>query len=308
MQHLRSLEDCSLDASWATIGSFDGVHRGHQAIIKSLSQRAHATHVPAIVVTFFPHPAVVLGKAVGPHYLTMPDQRAAIFADLGVDMVITLTFTRQLAAMTALEFMTIISNHLGIKNLWVGKGFRLGHNRQGEIEALKEIGVKLGYEVQTIPDVTINNQRISSSQIRSNLSEGNVRQAAAKLGRHYAIIGEVVHGAGRGKTLGYPTANLNTPDGQLIPKPGVYATWVWVNNTRHPSVSSIGYNPTFPTPQPTLRIETHLINFNEDIYSTHVELQFVDYLRPELKFGSAADLISQMDQDKSTAEEILSNE
>ena len=308
MQHLRSLEDCSLDASWVTIGSFDGVHRGHQAIIRTLSQRAQANQVPSVVVTFFPHPAVVLGKTAGPHYLTMPEQRAVIFADLGVDIVITLAFSRKLAELTALEFMELISNHLGVKNLWVGKGFRMGRNRQGEIETIKKSGKQLGYEVQIFSNVTIDNHRISSSQIRKSLSEGDVRQAAALLGRNYAVLGNVVHGAGRGKTLGYPTANLETPADQLIPMPGVYATWIWVNNIKHSSISSIGYNPTFPSPQPTLRIESHLINFDEDIYNTHVELQFVDFIRPEQKFDSAAALINQMDQDKSMAEEVLSNE
>ena len=308
MRHLHSLDDCSLEASWVTIGSFDGVHRGHQAIIHALSQGAHVNQVPSVVVTFFPQPAVVLGKVKGPFYLTMPEQRAGIFADLGIDVIITLPFTNQIAALTALEFMEKISNHIGIQELWIGEGFRLGRDRQGDAETLHNIGTTLGYKVKTIPHITLDNQRISSSQIRGYLSAGNVRHAATLLGRNYAILGEVIHGAGRGKTLGYPTANLETAAGQLIPKCGVYATWIWVNQIRHLSVSSIGYNPTFPSSQPTLRIETFIINFNEDIYNTHIELQFVDYIRPELKFGSAADLVKQMDHDKSMAEEILSNE
>ena len=308
MRHLRSLEACSLDVSWVTIGSFDGVHRGHQAIIHSLSQSAHAHQVPSVVVTFFPHPAVVLGKRTTPYYLTMPEQRAAIFSELGVDVVITLLFTRQIAAMTALEFMNKISHYLGIQNLWVGKGFRLGRDRLGDTDKLKSIGKILGYKVTITPHITMDNQKISSSQVRRLISEGNVRQAAALLGRNYSILGEVIHGAGRGKTLGYPTANLETKPGQLIPRRGVYATWVWINKTRYPSVSSIGYNPTFPSPQPSLRIETYLINFSEDIYNAHIELQFVDHIRPEQKFGSVTDLVAQLDQDKSIAEEILSNE
>jgi riboflavin kinase/FMN adenylyltransferase len=291
-----------------TIGSFDGVHCGHQFILRSLIAGAHKCRLPAVVVTFFPHPAIVLGKVSEPHYLTMPNQRAALFAGLGLDIAITMPFTNELASLSAREFMRKLKTHLGIKQLWIGQDFVLGKDREGNSEKLRAIGVTLGYEVKTIPYATLDSHRISSSRIRKNISQGNVRRAAMLLGRNYSISGKVVHGEGRGKKLGFPTANLETPAGQLLPERGVYATWLHIGDECYPSVSSIGYNPTFSISERALRIETHILNFGNDIYGASVELFFVEYLRPEIKYNSVQDLVAQVNKDKAIAEELLANE
>lgn len=305
MVHYKSLEDLYLDASWATIGSFDGVHRGHQEIIHKLVQEAHQAQGQAVVVTFFPHPAVVLRGLQGPFYLTTPDERAALLEQLGIDAVVTLHFDKQLAAQTAEEFMQNLSTHLGLKKLLVGHNFGLGRGRQGDVPTLTRLGEQMGYQVEEISPIRNGEEAISSSRVRALLSKGDVQSAAELLGRPYKVTGEVNHGDGRGHGLGIPTANLAVWNERIIPAVGVYATWAWVEGQRQLSVTNIGVRPTFESEPVYARIETHLLDFDHDLYGQTMDLEFVQFLRREQRFSSIQALLDQIHQDISRTREVL---
>jgi len=305
MQHHDALDHLSLKHTWVSIGSFDGVHRGHQAILQYLVQHAHAAGAPAVVVTFFPHPAIVLRGLQGPFYLTPPDERAELMADLGVDHVVTLQFNRELSAYSAEDFMTLLSNHLGLSNLVVGYDFALGRGRQGDIHTLRYLGEGLGYDVDVIKPATINGQLISSTRIRDLITQGNVQDAAALLGRWYRLAGRVVHGDGRGRQIGIPTANLSIWNEQILPARGVYAALAWIHQRPAPAVINIGLRPTFETNTTMAKVEAHLLDFDEDLYGMELRLEFIKYLRQEQRFPSARALLDQIHIDIQNAREVL---
>lgn len=315
MQHFRSFEEAAFQHAFATIGTFDGVHRGHQAILVPLVEAAHASQNPAVVVTFSPHPMQVLRGIRAPMCLTTADERAVLLGSLGIDAVITLTFDQALAALSAEEFMRPMNAHLGLRQLWVGHDFALGRNRQGDIAMLRELGKHMGYTVHVIDEITlpvdgsgVNNPsdtRISSSRIRALVRDGGVEQAALMLGRPYSMRGTVMHGDGRGRGLGFPTANVAFPQEKILPAYGVYVTWVWVAGRRLPSVTSVGVRPTFANSAPIPTVEAYLIDFDEDLYGQTMQVDFLTFLRPELKFNSVQALIDQMQQDTQHAREAL---
>jgi riboflavin kinase/FMN adenylyltransferase len=308
MQHLRSLETLAIKSAWVTIGSFDGVHRGHQQIIQELVAHAHRAGVPAVVVTFYPHPAVILRGIEKPYYLTSPDERAALLGQLGVDTIVTLPFDRELAALEAIDFIRPLSTHLGMSSLWVGYDFALGRNRGGNVPALEQLGRELGYTLRVIPPVTtLQGGPVSSSQVRALLDAGNVTQAAALLGRWYDLPGQVVHGDGRGQGLGFPTANLYIWPQRLLPTAGVYATWAWVGQQRLPSVTNIGLRPTFANQAPEPRVEAHLLDYTADLYGKNIRLEFVEFLRPEQRFPGIPALLEQIGRDVTQSREVLSH-
>lgn len=308
MQHFQSLEPLQLPDTWITIGSFDGVHLGHQKIVKQLTRQAHAQQHMAAVVTFFPHPAVVLGKGVNVGYLTTPEERAELLGGLDVDVVVTLPFTRELAAFSAQEFMQLLVNHLGVHHLLVGYDFALGRGREGNVERLREIGQSLGYTLDVHDPVESDHTPISSSQIRRLIRAGEVQAAANLLGRNYKVAGTVVHGDGRGKALGFPTANLDYWNERVMPANGVYVTWIWIDGIRYPSVSNLGLRPTFDHVPETPLLEAYIIDYAGNLYGKTVELEFITYLRPELKFNSVAELIEQMHRDTHQSLEVLQYE
>lgn len=307
MDHLHSFEETNLKNAWATIGTFDGVHRGHQAILGPMVRAAHEAGSPAVVVTFFPHPVVVLRGINEPISLTTPDERAQLLGSLGVDTVVTLTFDRALASWTAEEFMRVMSARLGLRQLWVGDDFALGRNRQGDIPTLRAIGEKLGYTVHVTSEVDIDGSRVTSSLIRGLVRKGDVSQAARLLGQPYALEGPVAHGDGRGRGLGFPTANVDYRPEKITPTYGVYATWIWVGGHRLPSVTSVGVRPTFDPPDSTPRVEAYLIDYEGDLYDQTVRVEFLEFLRPELRFSSVQALIDQMVLDTQNAREVLAH-
>jgi len=305
MQHYRSLNDVSLKKSWLTIGVFDGVHRGHQEILANLTAGAHGNGAPAVVLTFWPHPAVVLGKRNDLKSLSMPEERADLLGALGVDAVITQPFTPEFAKLSALDFMRLVSERLDLRSLWIGYDFALGHNREGNLERLTEIGSELGYNVQAIGPVVNGEDVLSSSLIRQRIRSGEVARAAENLGRFYALSGPVVHGDGRGRRINIPTANIEYPKDKVIPANGVYATWAWVGGERYPAATNIGINPTFTPDKETPNVEAHLLDFNHDLYGQELKLEFVEYLREELKFNSVEALLEQIHADIAQTREIL---
>lgn len=310
MKHYLSFDEVQINKAWATIGMFDGVHLGHQAILKPLVEQAHAAGNPAVVVTFFPHPVAVLRGVSDSIYLTTPEERAHLLGELGVDAVITLTFDHTLAGRTAEEFMRALCDATGLRELWVGNDFALGRNRMGDLPALRALGEQMGYRLHVTDEVRVENnglERISSSAIRKLVNAGNAAQAARMLGRPYALEGPVVHGDKRGRELGFPTANVGYWQGKVVPAYGVYATWTWVNGQRLPSVTGVGVRPTFDPPGSPPRVEAFIMDYQGDLYGQVARVDFLEFLRPELRFESAQALVDQMVLDTQNAREVLAH-
>lgn len=305
MLHHTSLQDLHLQGAWLTIGSFDGVHKGHQAILHKLIAGAHAAGAPAVVLTFYPHPSIVLRGRSGPFYLTSPEERALLLGELGVDRVITLTFDQELASQTAPQFIQALYDHLGLRHLCVGHDFALGRNRQGDLPFLQNLGKEMGFSVNVMRPIRSQGQVISSSRIRAALLEGDVRQANALLGRRYRVSGEVVAGDGRGRTIGIPTANLDVWPERLLPGRGVYACLASVDGQTRRAVVNIGVRPTFENQEALPRLEAHLLDYAGDLYGKDLAISFVARLRDEQRFPSFQDLVSQIHADIHQAKKIL---
>jgi riboflavin kinase/FMN adenylyltransferase len=304
MQHYHALNEVSLQNTWLTIGTFDGVHLGHQTILKQLVAGAHAQQEPAVVLTFHPRPASVLQGLNGPFYLTSPDERAELMGRLGVDVVFTLPFTRETAVTSAEDFMRVIKEHLDLRVLLVGEDFALGRGREGNLTRLRELGQALGYDVRSLERVAAAQQPISSTRIRNLLLEGDVTTAGVLLDRPYRLQGEVVHGAGRGRTIGIPTANIAFWPEQILPANGVYACYAHWQDQCWAAATNIGLRPTF-SGEKALSIEAHLLDFSADLYGQHVRLEFIQRLRGEQKFSSVEMLIEQIRQDVQDTRHIV---
>ena len=304
MQHYRSLEEITLQNSWMTVGVFDGVHRGHQRIIERLTAGAHASGVPAVVLTFDPHPAKVLGRG-SIKLLTLPGERAKLMGEMGVDVVITHPFDMEVANTTALDFMKGLKIRLGLAQLVLGYDAALGKNREGSITRLTEIGSELGYGVETVSALSDESGVISSTEIRKLITVGNVREAARLLGHPYRLQGLVSHGAQRGRTIGFPTANLSYARDKVIPAGGIYACWATVREKKQKAAVNIGTNPTFTPENETMQVEAYLLDFDQEIYDEMVTLDFVSRLRDELKYDSVQALIEQIEQDVMQTRELL---
>ncbi len=283
--------------SWVTIGSFDGVHRGHQQLITSMVAEAHKAKANAVVLTFFPHPVVILRNISDPIYLSTVEERVEMLDALGVDAVITLEFTRELAGLTGAEFMQRLMKAVKLRALWVGPGFALGKGRGGDIEFLHHYGQSYGYKVQIVDPYRENGLTVSSSIIRAALQEGEVEAAHNWLGRPYSVSGIVTHGDARGRELGFPTANISTHPQRLLPKIGVYACRVKVENDTHLAVTNIGLRPTFGDGQLLPTLETHLLDYSGDLYGKKISVEFLERLRDEKKFAGIEELIHQINTD-----------
>ena len=304
MIHAYSLDKLDLKNSWLTIGVFDGVHRGHQQIIEKLTAGAHQVNAPAVVLTFWPHPAIVLGTSEVKS-LTLPDERAQLLFDLGVDVVITQTFDHSVANTSALEFAERLKVHLGLRQLLMGYDFALGKGREGNAARLTEIGLQLGYSVEVISAVSDESGVISSTEIRKLVRTGDVTEASRLLGRPYSLHGQVIHGDGRGRALGIPTANIDYSRDKVIPSNGIYAGWAYIGAEKHPTMMNIGINPTFTPEKQTPNVEAYLLDFDRDIYDQDLKVEFVRRLRDELKFPSVDALIAQILVDVEQGRKIL---
>jgi riboflavin kinase/FMN adenylyltransferase len=293
--------------AWITIGSFDGIHLGHQAIIKELVRGSHRSHDPAVVVTFFPHPSKVLGGTNGRFYLTLPEEKDQMLAAMGVSSVLTLKFDRVLASQSAEEFIRMLHQQMKFSCLLVGFDFRLGANRSGDIHTLSQLGKELGYCVHTIQPFRDSTQTVSSTIIRDMIKKGDIWGASRLLNRLYSVQGKVVHGDGRGKHIGLPTANLDIWKEKLLPGAGVYAAWADLNGQKLASVVNIGYRPTFYDQPEIQTIEAYLLDFNQDIYGKNLQLDFIKCIRPEIKFSSADELMQQIKQDIDQSHEVFSH-
>ncbi|HNH25505.1 MAG TPA: bifunctional riboflavin kinase/FAD synthetase [Anaerolineales bacterium] len=306
MQHYRSLEEVSLKNSYLTVGVFDGVHRGHREIIQKLVKDAHANNAPAVVLTFSPHPATVLtGREI--HCLTTPDERADLLGSLGVDAVITQRFTRDLSTVPAHEYMSSLKTHLGLSHLLIGYDFALGKGREGNAPRLAEIGTELGYTVEVVPALGDESGVISSTEIRKLVSIGNMPEASKLLGYPYRMSGEVIHGAGRGKQINFPTANVDYAPQKASPPNGIYACWAKLGDERFMAATNIGFNPTFTPERKTQSLEAYLLDFDRDIYGDVLTLEFVARLREEIRYTNVEALIEQIHDDVLQTRKLLSD-
>ena len=304
MIHARSLDEISLKQSWLTIGVFDGVHRGHQEIIRRLTSGAHAVKSPAVVVTFWPHPATVLaaGKV---RCLTTPDERAALLASLGVDAVLTYEFDKATANTSAQEFVGRLHAKLDFRHLLIGYDFALGKGREGNATRLAEIGSELGYEVEIIPALGDESGVVSSTEIRKLVATGDVAAAATLLGHPYSLHGPVVPGDRRGRDLGYPTANIDYPRDKILPLNGIYACWAWIDDQRHRAAVNVGVRPQFHPDALTPLVEAYILDLDRHLYGKDLRLDFVQRLRDEMRFPSVSALIEQIQRDVTSTREIL---
>ena len=307
MLHYRSLEEVTLPGSWLTVGVFDGVHRGHQQIIKKLVAGAHENELPAVLLTFDPHPAKVFGRG-DIKLLTLPGERARLLGEYGVDVVITHPFDMQVANITAFDFMKRLKTRLGLEYLVLGYDAALGKNREGNAARLTEIGLELGYGVETVSALGDESGVISSTEIRKLVTVGKVREAADLMGHPYRLQGMVTHGDQRGKSIGFPTANLDYAREKVLPAGGIYACWAYLSAERHMAAVNLGTNPTFTPDKQTLNVEAYLLDFDREIYGEVVLLEFVERLRDELKYESVEALVRQIEADVRQTREILGTE
>jgi len=310
MQIIRTLADVQLiTPTVLTIGTFDGLHLGHQALIAQLTEAAKKRQARTAVITFHPRPKTVLA----PHrpqndYLTTSEERLALFSELGLDVLILIPFSVEFAQTSAYNFMKMLTKHINLVEFWSGHDFALGKNREGNIEKLAELGRELNYTVCEFTPVLIDGQIISSTQIRQLLLAGEVRQAGRLLGRYPAISSEVVAGVQRGRKIGFPTANLAIPSERLLPANGVYATFIQRSDDerRYASVTNVGIRPSFEDDERT--VESYIFDFNEDIYGQRLTLEFVEHLRSEKKFNGIDELMAQIKQDSEQARKVLDTE
>jgi riboflavin kinase / FMN adenylyltransferase len=283
-----------------TLGVFDGLHLGHQLIMHTVVERARALGAVPTVITFDPHPRAVLHPESAPPLLQTFDQKIEALGVLGVEQTIVVQFTRAFAEVRAVDFLRdVVNSRLQAKEVYLGKGFAFGHNREGNIGLLKRASAELGFCASEVPEVQLRGQRISSSLIRRLLVEGRVNLARRMLGRPYGVEGLVVRGAERGRTIGFPTANLR-PQNRVIPRHGVYVTATLIEGSWRRSITNIGTRPTF-TEDREPSLETFVINWEGDLYGDVLRVRFLHRLRDEKRFASAAELKRQIDYDLSRA-------
>jgi riboflavin kinase/FMN adenylyltransferase len=307
MQQFASLQDAQSKNAWLTIGAFDGVHLGHQKILSDLTAGAHANNAPAVVLTFYPHPAEVLRGPRNNFYLMTPEAKAQQLELMGVDILITQPFSMEFSTTSARDFVTQLKDRLGLDQLWVGHDFALGHNREGDFATLQKFGAEMGFAVHPVSAVEFDGEPVSSSRIRSKLAAGDVNAAARLLGRPYSLAGEVTGGAKRGRSIGIPTANLALWEKRAVPASGVYVTWATLDDKRYGSVTNIGVRPTFEDKLLAPVVEAHLLDYDDDeFYGQTLRLDFISRLRGEQRFAGVDELVAQIHRDITAGRLVLS--
>jgi riboflavin kinase/FMN adenylyltransferase len=279
-----------------TIGNFDGVHRGHLALFEVVKERAHAIDGQSAVMTFEPHPLKVMNHGNGPPIITPTDQKLNLIWSTGVEVIFCIPFTTRFASISAEAFVQdILIDKIGVKEIVVGYDYTFGRDRQGNTSLLQQMGNELGFKVHLVGPVHVGHTPVSSTSIRKHLQEGNLAEAKRLLGRDYQIWGSVAKGENRGgRLLGFPTANIKPTD-QLLPKVGVYAVTVEIDEDTFYGVTNIGYNPTFGSD--SISFETHLLDFSENLLGKTIKVNFFHRLRDEKPFSSLQELSDQIARD-----------
>lgn len=297
------------ERSVLTVGTFDGVHLGHQALLRYLRERAEAVGGIPTVVSFDPHPReVVTGEAVP--LLTTLEERAALLAEHGIERFVVLPFTRDLSMLDGEAYVReVLAGTIGLREIAIGYDHQFGRNRSGNRATLEAMGPELGFSVDVIPEQIVADATVSSTRVRNLLlDEGDVRAAAELLGRPYTLAGTVVRGDQRGRTIGYPTANLRAlSDRKLVPRLGVYAVRARLGGTQHDAMMNVGRRPTFET-DGAVSVEVHLFDFAEDLYGRDLTVTFVDRLRDERRFDGVEAIVAQLRQDEEDARARLAGE
>ena len=305
MEIFRHLDDRTpwSSGSVATLGNFDGLHLGHQALVRGAVEDARRLSVPSVVLTFEPHPLKVLAPARAPKLLLSHKDKMELLQSFDVDVVVIQKFDAAFASVPARDFVTrVLMERLAIRKIWVGRDLRFGQGRKGCVDDLLKWGCEDGYDVGIVDPILLGGVRISSSLVRRLVEEGRVDEAAPMLGRCHFVSGRVVAGQQRGRDLGFPTANISSRT-EVLPLDGIYATLFQCGAKRYFSASSIGTNPTFGDGPRT--VESFLLDFDGDLYGEPVKVSFVKRIRAEQKFASVDDLVAQMHQDVARARVIF---
>jgi riboflavin kinase / FMN adenylyltransferase len=283
-----------------TLGVFDGLHLGHQRIMQTVVERAKAANAHATAITFDPHPRAVLHPESAPPLLQTLDQRLANFEVLGIEQAIVIPFTQEFASNPAEDFLhDIVHDRLHAIEVYLGKGFAFGRGRGGNIELLRRMSEELGFFADEVPEVCVRGRRVSSSLIRALLSEGRVNLARRMLGRPYGVEGVIIRGNQRGRTIGFPTANLK-PHNRVVPKNGVYATATLVDGAWRRSITNVGVRPTFDDGS-DVSIESYIFDFDGDLYGDVLRVRFLHRIRDERKFSGIDELKAQIQKDTARA-------
>lgn len=286
----------------ATIGVFDGVHKGHQAILSFLLERSFTLGLPGVVVTFDPHPSEVIKKEKIEFLLDLKD-RLDLIDQFPHQYNILINFDEKFSEKTAENFIAEMKENINVREIVIGYNFQFGKGRRGNVKFLQEIAEKYKFKVSIVPPVEYEGSPISSSRIREELKKGNITPATEMLGRYFYLKGRVIRGKGLGKEIGFPTANISIPKRIIIPKLGVYASIGRVDEEKLIGVTNIGYAPSLKGEEIT--VETHFLDFNKDIYDKLIKIELVEYIRPEIKFSSLEQLVNQINLDIKFARDIV---
>ncbi|HVC32756.1 MAG TPA: riboflavin biosynthesis protein RibF [Chloroflexota bacterium] len=289
--------------SVVTVGTFDGVHVGHQHLLNDVVCRAHVRDALAVAITFHPRPTEVLRPDAPSLYLCSLDARLDRLREAGAEVVIPIAFTRELSQISAFDFARALVEHMRMCELVGGPDLALGHDREGTPAVLRDIGARLGFVVNTVPVVDVQGETARSSVLHRAIGDGAVGRAALLLGRRYDVSGDVVQGDGRGRTIGVPTANVAVSEKILLPGNGVYAVFFYEGGRRWLGAANVGVRPTFAGT--TRSLEVHLLDFTGDLRGAPCTVEFVERLRAEIRFAGVAELVQQIHQDVERAREIL---
>ncbi|MBI2328228.1 MAG: bifunctional riboflavin kinase/FAD synthetase [Chloroflexi bacterium] len=278
-----------------TVGVFDGVHLGHRYLISQLTEHARQQNLLSGVVTFRQHPREVLSPLTRLPYLTNLAERAKLLKEAGVAAVIILSFTQELAQLSAHQFVSLLKKHLRMRGLLIGPDFALGRNKEGNADTLRQLGREMNFSVTVIPPQRVNGEVVSSTAIRNALADGDMKRVTNLIGRSFSLQGQVTTGAGRGAGLGFPTINLEIEPKQALPADGVYATWTYIDGEAHQSVTNIGRRPTFGGNERT--VETYILNYQGNLYGRQLKIDVIERLRDEKRFDTVEELKKQMAAD-----------
>jgi len=302
VNHLREVNE--IEPTFVAIGSFDGVHLGHQEVLKKMVDAAQQKGVRTAVLTFFPHPKRVLLNLKDRYYLSTLSERVALLAELGIDLIITQPFNEEVRHTRASDFVDQLLQYLNMRELW-GGNFALGYKREGNIDFLSRLGQEKGYFVKLVNSmIELDGALVSSSRVRQSLRAGNMEDVRRCLNRLYSISGTVIIGDQRGRTIGFPTANVEEWKEQLLPANGVYATYAWIKGERFIAATNVGVRPTISGEN--ISIETHVLQFSGDLYGENITLEFISRVRPENKFSGLDALKNQINADVEEIRQMLS--
>ncbi len=287
-----------------TVGVFDGVHIGHKYLLSKLVKQSKDNDLISCVITFKQHPLKLFSPQTSPSFLTNLNQKTELLINSGVQKVIALPFTTQVAQTGARHFVYLLQKYLKMRNLLLGPDFTLGKNQEGNADFLYNLSKEMDFNLTVVPHLKIDDEIVSSTAIRNALSIGDIEKVNKMLGRYYSLEGSIITGNGRGVELGFPTANLDIEIGCAMPSAGIYATWAYVDKHRYPSVTNIGRRPTFGDNQKT--VEVFIFDFNDNLYHRHLKIAIIQKLRSERKFRTIDKLRKQITNDTEKARIILS--